>query len=670
MEEIVVTPTASDTSLSGHIGNATVVEADEVDRVGHAHIHELASRVPGAWISRGSGQEHLTAIRSPVLTGAGSCGAFLFLEDGIPVRPAGFCNVNQLFEINTEQADSIEIIRGPGSSLYGSNALHGIINVLSITDRSSPGSLAKLSLGPNDYRRVSLQHVQQGDARSWGVKLNTAHDGGFRDMSGFDQSKLNLHVRRQLAHGDLTLRLSATDLDQETAGFVLGQDAYRDEQARTSNPNPEAFRDADAQRLSFAWHSGRDDRNALELRGALRRSRMEFLQHFLPGQPLEENGQDSLSLLGLLRRELSPAASLIVGADLDISNGFLRETQALPTTGSPFLQATRPQGKHYDYDVDALSVAPYLHYSLEVGDRWHINAGLRLEWLRFEYDNLMLDGNSRDDGTVCGFGGCLYNRPADRADRFTNVAPKLGLAYELGENGLLYGSLSSGFRAPQATELYRLQRGQQVIDLDSERLDSIELGYRTAWERIAIDLAAFAMRKRDFIFRDAAGLNVSDGATRHTGLEYRLVYRPTPNWEITLNGTQARHRYRFDRNAALGEIIVSGNDVDTAPHSLVHAGILWQPSQRLSIELEGVHQDQYYLDAANSVRYPGHQLLNLRGRLSLGSGWMIGVRVNNLSDKRYADRADFAFGNYRYFPGRERELFVDLVWARAPEGGP
>ena len=48
-----------------------------------------------------------------VATTAGSCGAFLFLENSIAIRPVGFCNVNELFEINTEQAHSIEVLRGP-----------------------------------------------------------------------------------------------------------------------------------------------------------------------------------------------------------------------------------------------------------------------------------------------------------------------------------------------------------------------------------------------------------------------------------------------------------------------------------------------------------------------------------------------------------------------------
>jgi outer membrane receptor protein involved in Fe transport len=64
-----------------------------------------------------------------VLTGPGSCGAFRMLENGVPIRPVGFCNVNEMFEINTEQADSIEILRGPSNSLYGSSAVHDAVNV-------------------------------------------------------------------------------------------------------------------------------------------------------------------------------------------------------------------------------------------------------------------------------------------------------------------------------------------------------------------------------------------------------------------------------------------------------------------------------------------------------------------------------------------------------------
>ena len=78
-----------------------------------------------------------------------------------------------------------------------------------------------------------------------------------------------------------------------------------------------------------------------------------------------------------------------------------------------------------------------------------------------------------------------------------------------------------------------------------------------------------------------------------------------------------------------------------------------------------MHQGGYYLTAAEAQRYPGHELINLRAALQLDPHWSTTLRLNNATDTHYADRADFAFGNYRYFPGRERELFVELLY-RAP----
>ena len=180
VEEIVVTSQRREQPRLLHAGNIDRLGKETLDAVQHQHIHELFTRVAGVWLSRGSGQENLTAIRSPVLTGAGSCGAYLFLEDGIPIRPAGFCNVNAMFEINTEQARSIEVIRGPGNALYGSNALHGIINVLLPTPASNREPGVALEVGANDYIRGRAALPLTGDS-AWLASAIYADDGGFRD---------------------------------------------------------------------------------------------------------------------------------------------------------------------------------------------------------------------------------------------------------------------------------------------------------------------------------------------------------------------------------------------------------------------------------------------------------------------------------------------------------
>lgn len=663
LEEIVVTAQrrpapAVTTPLSiGRIGTEDVVVT------GATHSSEVLNRVPGVMIQRGSGQESLTAIRSPVLTGAGSCGAFLFLENGVPIRPVGFCNVNEMLEINTEQAGAVEVVRGTGSALYGSNAVHGTVNVLQPAPTERPRFRGGVEIGPADYERVKLAGRVDGASSQVGLAGFYAHDGGWRDASGYDEAKLNATLTRTLGSAPARFDLAATDLEQQTAGFITGKDAYEDEARAKSNPNPEAYRNAHAVRLTGLLEPRLPIDATLELRPYLRSSRMDFLQHFLLGQPVERNGQDSVGLMSTLHWNRDGRWSASAGLDVERAQSFLVESQANPTTGgSPAANAIRPQGRHYDYDVDSGVAALYGQVDFRFAERWHAGLGARAEYVQYRYDNRMLAGNTDEHGVPCGFGGCLYSRPEDRKDDFFDVAPKLSLAVDLAAGLSAYASASRGFRPPEMTELYRLQRAQTVAGLDSEQIDSIEAGLKGRFARWGFSLAAFDMNKKHVILRESSGFNVGDGRTSHRGVEYDLQWSPIDAVAISAGGTYARHRYEFNRAVDGGETIVRGNDIDTAPRELMRFALQWRPSSAFRTEAEWQRVGDYWLDAANLHRYGGHELVNLRALWSLGSGWTAALRISNLLDTAYADRADYAFGTYRYFPGRGRATFAEIGW--------
>jgi outer membrane receptor protein involved in Fe transport len=659
LEPVTVTALRQARPLSAYAGSATRVPASEVSLTGATHHAELLNRVPGVLIQRGSGQESLTALRSPVLTGPGSCGAFLFLEDGIPLRPVGFCNVNELFEVNSEQAEAVEVLRGPGSALYGSNAVHGIVNVLNPSPADLPPLALAAEAGADEYLRGKLRFSGRAGPVTTGVALHATHDGGWRDASGFDEQKLAASAVSGALGGTLTLRLNATHLDQQTAGFIVGQDAYEDEALARSNPNPEAYRKAHSLRATAHLARPLDD-GGLDLRIALRSSRMDFLQHFLLGQPLERNGQDSIALLASRSVGRGPSG-LVLGLDLEAASGSLLQQQDGPTTGGPPpANAIRPAGRHYDYEVLSTVAAPYAQWEWEPTDRLSVSAGVRLEWLRYDYDNRMLDGNTDENGLPCP-GGCLYTRPADRSDTFINLGPRLGFSWRVSDATSLWTAASRGFRPPEATELYRLQRGQQVADLDSERIDGVEAGLRHFGPALKLELTAFWMDKQNVILRDALGFNVSGGRTRHRGLEYALELPLGRGWLFDVSGTWALHTYGFSGGIEQGEQVTRGDDVDTAPRHL-HAAHLRYAGNRFLGEIEWMHVGGYWANASNTARYPGHDLLNLRIEAVLARGWTIAARITNLADTLYADRADYAFGNYRYFPGRGRAAFLEIGW--------
>jgi outer membrane receptor protein involved in Fe transport len=349
---------------------------------------------------------------------------------------------------------------------------------------------------------------------------------------------------------------------------------------------------------------------------------------------------------------------------VELGYSTLKEFQDHPTTdGSPAANAIRPAGLHYDYDVHSSVGSLYVQAETRFLTRFRLGAGLRADWVSYDYNNRMLDGNTDDHGTPCTPSGCLYSRPADRTDHFNDWTPKLALSYEITPALVAYANAAQGFRPPEMTELYRLQRTQQVADLKPEELDALELGIKGAWPKVDFALALYDMDRSGVILREANGYYVANGRTTHRGVEYQANWRPLESLELSVAGTYARHQYDFSRRIDGGETITAGNDMDTAPREIGRYGILWRPRGTVEVEAEWMMVGDYWLDAANQHRYSGYGLLNLRGLWRLAPQWTAALRLTNALDVRYADRADYAFGTYRYFPGRPRALFAEIAWS-------
>ena len=168
------------------------------------------------------------------------------------------------------------------------------------------------------------------------------------------------------------------------------------------------------------------------------------------------------------------------------------------------------------------------------------------------------------------------------------------------------------------------------------------------------------MEKDNFFFRDADGFNVPNGKTQHVGAEAQLAaeYDSGIYWHATASSSD--QTYAFNRAVTIAtEIIRDGDKIDTAPEWLADAAIGWR-NERFSLELGVDHVGEYFTDAANLHTYPGHTVGSLRGSWKFTDDYEAFVILRNVTDERYADRADFASGQERYFPGEPANVTIGV----------
>jgi outer membrane receptor protein involved in Fe transport len=649
IETVIVTASRNADAASTLPTAWSIVDQSVLQRIAPQHSNQVFNRVAGSWISRGNGQESLISLRSPVLTGAGSCGAFMTAQDGISMRSPGFCNVNQLFDANLLQAGKVEVLKGPAAVVFGSNALHGIINVLTPTVAQTPNQI-RVEAGSRDYYRLSAS----GAFDSVALSAQTTRYGGYQDESGYKQQKATLRLDHEWQDWRVSGALEGSNLDQETAGYITGFEAYEDDDAREENPNPEAYRDAWSARGHLNFSRDWGAAGELSLKPYWRSNSMTFLQHYLPWKATENNRHRSIGLQAMLS-DRSDRLGWRVGMDLDRTNGALLETQA------EFFSPNQPDGVHYDYEVDADALAAFTHLDWALTERWQLDAGIRLEATRYDYQN------RTGDGPACApsASACRFYRPASQKDSFSDWTGNVALSHH-SEERTVFVKAARGFRAPQTTELYRLQSGQSIADIDSETIDSLELGIRGVVSELNYDVAAYWMTKENVIFQDRDRYNVSGAETEHRGLEFTLSWAIDELWSLSGNGSYARHRYGSDIALLGSRGSIQGNDIDTAPRHFGSVQLMADFASRgqpIRAEVEWLWVAKYWLDPNNQHEYAGHELLNLRAAWDITPSLTVTLVATNLLDEGYAERADFGFGSYRYFVGEPRSAVLGLTLA-------
>lgn len=684
LPEMTVTGTREGELLSETPATVDVVKDRTLRETRPTHPKDVLNQVPGVWISNLSGEGHSTAIRQPLTTSP----VYLYLEDGIPTRSTGFFNHNALYEINVPQAGGIEVMKGPGSALYGSDAIGGTINVLTRTPPKSAEFEASAEAGAFGWKRALMSGGNAKGDDAWRASLNLTHTDGWQDDAGYDRQTGTARWDRALGDDALLKTvLSFSKVDQQHVGKLSAGEFAATPRA---NNVPFSYRQVDALRLSTAYERETAD-TLISITPYFRDDSMEIIPNWSvsydPSRYVTQNR--SFGFLSKYRRDFQPLrARLIVGLDFDYSPGSRDEDSIrLDKLGNAYggtsysLNTGVAPVKIYEYDVNYRGISPYVHGEASLTERLRVTAGLRYDDMQYDYTNRFNNGVA---GATQGAPGPYpasgwYGHVASTTVGYSHWGPKLGATYAFSDALSGFASYSNSFRAPSEGQVFRGSReftapkaqaaAESLLDLRPVVVDNLELGLRGKSGRgLRYEASVYHMTKRDDIVSYIDPVTqgrtvVNAGKTLHRGVELGLGAPLARDWQLDVSLSYARHTYEEWVAVVNGKNIdYSGKEMEAAPRVIANTRLTYAPGYLNGgrVQLEWFRLGSYWLDAANTGKYGGHDLVNLRANYPFGKGMEVFGSISNLFDKRYAETADGSGAAPTYTAGLPRLAILGL----------
>ncbi|WP_138990029.1 TonB-dependent receptor [Larkinella sp. C7] len=614
-----------------------------IDETKPTLLAELINKTPGVVMLNYNNEQHGMGIRQPFGTSA----YFLYLEDGVPIRPMGVFNHNALIEMNVFTVSSVEIVKGPASSLYGPEAVGGAINF--ITQRPTAVPTFRVGIQGDQW---GYGRVQYGGGGMLTKKLGVYAGGFFARQrnswqSRSDYDKVSFNGRAEYAftgRTKLTGTFSYNDYNSQTGGSVDSIAFYNRQYTSTSDFT---YRKVKAIRsrltLDHQWKNGSDSYLTAFYRDNSIGQNPSYGIRWTSGAT-KATGQinvNAFSSYGLIAQHSQKLpfwnGRMMAGLTYDASpttyNAYQIELEAQLRPDKKSVEQyklvrERPDLLLADYAADIHNSAIYAQLDLNPWSALRISLGGRFDQMAFDYDNYLDQSNGRK--------------------AYRQFTPKVGLTYDLGRDQGLYANYSKGFSPPGLTSIFTKRVNAQLgespfyYNLQPAYFNNYEVG---GWasllnRKIYIDVAVYQMEGRNELLNIRQPDNSTDyqsaGKTLHRGIEYSLTYRPSGEWFFRFGGTNAVHRFvDFALSTRASDAVknVNGFDMPQAPRWVANTELTYKPrwAKGLRMSAEWQRISSWYQNQINTVSYDDRGAFGGRG-----------VSVINL-------RAGYAFRRFEVF---------------------
>ncbi|HET6628933.1 MAG TPA: TonB-dependent receptor [Woeseiaceae bacterium] len=645
LDEIVVTATRMQSSIGDVARSISIIDKERIQNATQQlGLGEALAGVPGLYIQN---RYNFSQDLSISLRGFGARASFgirgiRVYVDGIPeTLPDGQAQVDS---IDLGSAESIEVLRGPASSLYG-NASGGVIAIETELGADEPYLEAGLAAGELGFEQYGLK--TGGSWRKLDYLFNVSHQeiDGYREHSFAEGSLLNGKVGVRLNDDDhLTIAINHTDQPeaQDPGAIDAALAAVNPRAARDLNLLFDSGESLSQQRLGVVYERQRPT-GSLLLRNYYVWRDFENRLPFVDGGAVDfDRFFYGAGIQYTFGEPLPEAAGITAGIDFDRQIDDRRRYD-------------NNQGKPGDLVFDQRervdSLGAYVLGEYDLGARWNLSASLRYDQVTFDVgDRFLADGD--DSGEI----------------EFDQVSPSLGASFHFGEH-VVFGSFSSSFETPTTTELANPDgSGGFNAALEPQRADNYEIGIKGEPAGFYYELALFHIELTgELVPFEIAGFPgrtffSNAGESTRNGLETAVSWRHDSGFGAEASWTWSD--FEFDTFTDESGTPFGGKQLPGLPEHFGYAGLTYSTEGGFYARFEARYSGELYADNANTVEVGRYTVANLRASYEIEHGhWSVQpyAGVNNLFDERYNSHIRTnAFGGRYYEPAPERNAYAGV----------
>ncbi len=645
LPQIVVTPTGSEKDVFDTSLPVNLLVSRELEEKVAFSVAEIFQKEPGVdVVTTGPGSVH------PMIRGLYG-ERVLVLVNSVRLseqRPGG----NHVFSFDPAQIERVEVVRGPASVLYGSDAIGGVINFITkkAGEKFAPetrfgGDVDVQYEGATDGWKESA-HLRFGKGSFNGYVGGTYKDTGNIETTEGELSNSFYDGYTVWAGGNYITDKWKTYADFSLMEADLGipgpaafaEDYFKGEKHQSLTLGFAANEFADTtERFSvdFGWQQHNRHRY---------RRKTDAIPPFLQGD-LEVNiwlDIDTYTLKPQMVFVPNDTHRLTLGLDT-----FYEDATSDRTIRDSASSWVNP-------GFDKVPVIPdstrkgfgfFVQDEIVHGDRWVITPGLRADWIKAE-----TDGHPR------------HQLIAKETSDSSAVSGNLGLLYKVSNEINLYGNVGRAFRSPTLLELYFYgphDVGNDIgdPDLDPETSWNFDIGLKTRTDRLQTTVSAFYNIVDDYIIKE----NQGDGNYRYMNYASVSLYGVEAGLDYKLSSalsTFASISYVRGENDDTG-VNLTGVPPLKATYGLRYEAAL-DASKSLWVEVAGLTASDQDKTGPNELNTEGYTRGDFRIGLDLGNKWSFAAVAENFTDKLYQDHLSSSWQEFQLNdqPGRNIKVMI------------